>query len=146
MGANEINTKICLLIAAFLMIGCTKAAPVGVNADRKDSGDVESQQAAQTADTNGDICRQGLTAKDGICWCGESALSPKDSEQWDCIDGTHYLCLRPDGCQKDDSLFPVWSILGKHDGSFDKAIPASPKNAKGYQLELKRTNDQSEYH
>ncbi len=39
------NTKICYLITAFLMIGCTKAAPVGENTERKDPGDPGSQQA-----------------------------------------------------------------------------------------------------
>ena len=79
-------------------------------------------------------CPNDLVFKNNQCFCGSEGLSLEDVRQWDCIDQTHYLCLKNNGCVKEETIYPCWSFLGDHAGSFDAQIPSQPKSPKGYKL------------
>ena len=88
-----------------------------------------------SADTNTQKCPVGLSYKDKLCYCGEAGLSVEEAAQWECIDNSHYLCLRKSGCLKSGILMPTWSYYGDRSKSFDRNIPKMPGNPKGYALE-----------
>ena len=89
----------------------------------------------QHSQTEVSPCGAALNFKDGKCFCGPKGLSPEDAKQWQCIDNTHFLCLKNTGCAIGDLIYPIWSALGDRAGSMDAKIPAQPKNPKGYKLE-----------
>ena len=73
--------------------------------------------------------------------CGEEQIKSEDAVHWECIDDSHFLCLKEDGCKKEDLLYPKWSIFGDNSNSFDSMIPKLPAKFKGYQLEANLYGD-----
>ena len=80
-------------------------------------------------------CPEGLTFKDGLCYCGDIGLPAEEANTWECIDNSHYLCLRKLGCTQSGHVIPTWGFLGDHSNSFDENIPKMPANPDGYELE-----------
>ena len=110
--------KYIIVISAIAFTGCSKH-----NADQN--------QSSQTQEPSASMVK-----------CGEEQFTSENAEYWECIDDSHFLCLKDDGCKKGDLLYPKWSVFGDNSNSFDSMIPKLPVKFKGYQLEANLYGDE----
>ena len=79
-------------------------------------------------------CPEGMNERENLCYCGEHGLSLKDAQTWTCIDDSHFLCLKRNGCSILNATLPTWSFWGDTSRSFDHDLPVYPANLYGYRM------------